>query len=225
MSEDTKRNLMISGIGSSNGGSFRSVNIDGIGRLEGDITCSDFNLNGRAEVHGSIATVTAEIKGTATIQGNLKAKRTRIHGRVKIEGNYTGENLEINGYTTITGDCETEKFNANGRLLVGTLNADNIIVTLHGPCKIAEIGGERIQIRKQSGIDLARWLKILPMAIGNHLTAQTIEGDHIYLEYTMAEVVRGTNVIIGPGCEIELVEYKSKLNQDRSAKVSKSVQI
>jgi cytoskeletal protein CcmA (bactofilin family) len=219
MHADTKRNLMISGIGSSNGGSFYKVKIDGIGRLEGDIICSDFSLNGRAEVNGSITTETAEMNGTLTIQGNLKAKRTRIHGRVKIEGKYAGESLEINGATTITGNCEAEKFNANGRLQVGTLNADTIIVTLHGHCKIAEIGGERIQIRKQPGIDLARWLKILPKAIGNHLTAQTIEGDHIYLEYTTAEVVRGANITIGPGCEIGLIEYTAKLEQDKRSKV------
>ena len=47
MRTDHKRNLMINGIGSSNGGSFHKVKIDGIGRLEGDVTCSDFNLNGR----------------------------------------------------------------------------------------------------------------------------------------------------------------------------------
>ena len=97
------------------------------------------------------------------------------------------------------------------------------MVTLHGHCKIAEIGGERIQIRKQPGIDLARWLKILPLAIGNHLTAQTIEGDHIYLEHTTAdEIVRGANITIGPGCEIGLIEYTVKLEQDKRSKVKRS---
>lgn len=222
MHAETKRNLMISGIGSSNGGSFRAVKIDGLGRLEGDITCSDFNLNGRAEVNGSVTAETAEMNGTLTIHGNLKANRTRIHGKVKIEGNYAGESLEINGATTITGNCEAEKFNANGRLQVGTLNADTILVTLHGHCKIEEIGGERIQVRKQPGINLARWLKILPIAVGNHLTAQTIEGDDIYLEYTTAEVVRGANIKIGPGCEIALIEYTAKLEQDKRSKVKHS---
>jgi cytoskeletal protein CcmA (bactofilin family) len=222
MPANTTRNLMITGIGSSNGGDFRAVKIDGIGRLEGDVTCSDFNLNGRAEVNGSITTETAEMKGTLSVQGNMKAKRSSIHGKVKIEGDFAGESLEINGYTTITGDCETEKFHANGRLLVGTLNADTIVVTLHGPSKIQEIGGERIQIRKQRGLDLARWLKILPLAVGNHLTAHTIEGDHIYLEHTTAEVVRGVNITIGAGCEIGLIEYTGKFEQDKRSKVKHS---
>ncbi|MDR6554495.1 polymer-forming cytoskeletal protein [Paenibacillus qinlingensis] len=224
-SAELKRNLMISGIGSSNGGSFRTVKIDGLGRLEGDVICSHFTLNGRGEVNGSIQSETAEMNGTLTIQGDLKAKRTRIHGRVKVEGNYFGENIEIHGASTITGSCEAEKFHANGKLHVGTLNADTIQVTLHGHCKISEIGGERIQIRKQPGISFASLLKILPAAIGNHLTCQTIEGDHIYLEYTTADVVRGANITIGPGCEIGLIEYTVKLEQDKKSKVKISEKV
>lgn len=222
MNKDIKRTLMISGMGSSHGGNFHAVKLEGMGRIESDITCSDFIVNGRAEVNGSVVASTAEIKGTATIHGNMNAKRSRIHGRVKIEGSYSGESLEIHGATTIAGDCETEKFQANGRLQIGTLNADAILITLHGHCRISEIGGERIQIRKQPGIDLARWLKILPIAIGNHLIANTIEGDHIYLEYTTADIVRGAEVTIGPGCEIGLIEYTTKLQQDKRSKVKHS---
>ncbi|OCT10802.1 hypothetical protein A8709_22825 [Paenibacillus pectinilyticus] len=221
----SKRNLSISGIGSCNGGNFQVAKIEGLGRIDGDVTCTDFNVNGRAEVNGNISTETTEMKGTLTIQGDLKSKRARIYGRAKIEGHFAGENLEINGYTSITGNCEAEKFTANGRLQVGTLNADTILITLHGYCKIGEIGGERIQIRKQAGIDLARWLKILPLAIGNQLTAQTIEGDHIYLEYTTADVVRGQQITIGPGCEIGRIEYTSKLVQDKRSKVKHSEKV
>lgn len=217
-----KRRLMISGMGSSNGGCFQTVKIDGIGRIDGDVACDDFIVSGRAEVQGSIAAEKMEMKGTLSTQGNVKAKLSRLDGRAKIEGNYAGETLAINGSVTITGSCETEKFSANGRLQVGTLNADAVNITLHGYCKIGEIGGERIQVRRQRGIDLARWLKLLPLPIGNHLTVQTIEGDHIYLEYTTAEVVRGANIVIGPGCEIDLIEYTNKLEQDKRSKVKQS---
>lgn len=38
---------------------------------------------------------------------------------------------------------------------------------------------------------------------------ETIEGDDIHLELTRARVVRGNNVSIGSGCDIDLVEYKN----------------
>ncbi|EGL83104.1 hypothetical protein CathTA2_1317 [Caldalkalibacillus thermarum TA2.A1] len=41
-----------------------------------------------------------------------------------------------------------------------------------------------------------------------HLEAEEIEGDHIFLECTTAKIVRVSQIILGPHCEIELVEYK-----------------
>ncbi len=48
--------------------------------------------------------------------------------------------------------------------------------------------------------------------VGN-LQTSIVEGDDIYLEHTIAEVVRGNNVTIGPGCEISVVEYHTSFNQ------------
>lgn len=57
------------------------------------------------------------------------------------------------------------------------------------------------------------------------LSAESIEGDEIYLENTNARVVRGNNVTIGPGCEIELVEFKNDFRQLKGAKVNDSKKI
>lgn len=225
MDKESRHNLTISGIGSSIGGVFRLVKIDGIGRVDGDINCSDFIVNGKADIHGSIKSSTAEIHGTASVQGSLHSDRLRVHGKVIVDGDFRGENIQVNGMVSVQGSCETERFDANGRLLMSSLNAGYIQITLHGNSNIAEIGGERIQIRKQPGIDFAKWLKVLPIPLGNRLTAQTIEGDDVYVEYTTAAVVRGANVSIGPGCEIGLVEYKTKFLQDKGSKVKKLEQI
>ena len=54
----------------------------------------------------------------------------------------------------------------------------------------------------------------------NELSCNLIEGDNVYLENTIAKTVRGNNVTIGPGCKIELVEYKNNLKMDDEVKVS-----
>ncbi|MDB5055459.1 MAG: hypothetical protein JWM44_3509 [Bacilli bacterium] len=225
MDKENRRNLTISGIGSSNGGTVRVAKIEGIGRVDGDIICSDFILNGKADIHGSIKASTAEINGTVVVEGNLHSDRLRINGKVIVDSDLIGENMQLNGMASVKGKCEMEKFNAIGRLQVGVLNAGNIQITLHGNSNIAEIGGEHIQIRKAPGIDFAKWLKVLPIPLGNKLTAQTIEGDYVYVEYTTAAVVRGINVTIGPGCEIGLVEYKTKFDQDKGSKVKSLEQL
>ncbi|MNR67595.1 hypothetical protein D3C85_1916860 [compost metagenome] len=54
------------------------------------------------------------------------------------------------------------------------------------------------------------------------VTVAVIEGDDIYLENTRAKVVRGNQVVIGPGCEIDLVEYKVLLEKKKGANVKGS---
>ncbi len=60
--------------------------------------------------------------------------------------------------------------------------------------------------------------------VGN-LQTSIVEGDDIYLEHTIAEVVRGNNVTIGPGCEISVVEYHTSFNQKGNAVVKEHKQI
>lgn len=57
------------------------------------------------------------------------------------------------------------------------------------------------------------------------LRCSIIEGDDIYLEDTRSKIVRGNNVTIGRGCEIELVEYKNEIHiyDDQCAKEIKKV--
>jgi cytoskeletal protein CcmA (bactofilin family) len=208
MDKDHVRNLIIAGIGSTNGGNVYLAKIDGYGTVTGDIECAIFTVNGRADIHGSVKANSAEINGTINVEGNLIA-----------------ESIKLAGKAAIKGKCEAEKFNANGRLDIGTLNAEKIQITLHGSSSIAEIGGEHIEIRKQRGIAFTKLLNALSIPPFDKLTVQTIEGDEIYLEHTVAAVVRGTNVTIGPGCEIDLVEYKTKLDLHKSSKILKSVQI
>jgi cytoskeletal protein CcmA (bactofilin family) len=208
MNKTRMHNLIITGMGTTNGGNVQLARIDGNGTVAGDLDCSDFTLNGKADIHGSI-----------------KASNAEINGRITIDGDLIAENIQLIGRATVKGKCEAEKLNANGRLDIDILNAGDIQITLQGSSSITEIGGEHIEIRKHPGIDLTKLLKALSIPLSHNLTAQTIEGDYVYVEYTMAEVVRGTNVIIGPGCEIKLVEYKIKLDQDKSSKVMRIVQI
>ena len=59
----------------------------------------------------------------------------------------------------------------------------------------------------------------MPFGRNSGLSTNSIEGDDIYLEYTKAKAVRGNNIILGPGCEIELVEYKDNFKQDDTSEV------
>lgn len=218
-----KRNLIITGIGKSNGGDVHLAKIEGVGTIEGDVSCSEFKVDGKGELQGSLKAATAAINGIFNIRGNLQADQFSIDGKMTVDGFITGEHIRMNGMVTVKGGCETEKFDANGRMNIEMLNAGQIKLILQGSSSINEIGGEEIEIRRQPGSILAKWLKSVPGPFGNKLNAGVIEGDTIYLEHTTADIVRGGEVKIGPGCTIGNIEYKQSLDVHSSSKIIKHV--
>ncbi len=63
---------------------------------------------------------------------------------------------------------------------------------------MSAFGGERVNVREGQGF---------AFFLDKHLYAETIEADEVRLEETTCKVVRGKTVVIGPGCQIDLVEY------------------
>ncbi|MEX2460391.1 MAG: hypothetical protein WD469_03695 [Paenibacillaceae bacterium] len=103
------------------------------------------------------------------------------------------------------------------------MNAGKLDIKLYQDSQVKEIGGEKIRIRRASQLHPFNFFfKPSSQAV---LSVSVIEGDDIYLKHTKAKVVRGNRVIIGPGCEIELVEYKGHYEQRKGAivKVNRKV--
>ncbi|MGE6257908.1 polymer-forming cytoskeletal protein [Heyndrickxia sporothermodurans] len=235
MGMDRKQDLTINGFGSSNGGQFDDVVINGRGSISGDIECKLFDCNGLGSVKGNVTSERVRMNGKGKINGNVIARdimvdghatlggdvnyeSLRISGHCSVGGAVKGEKIKINGKAVIGGDCETEEFVTEGIFNIGgLLNAEDIDIALYGECKVKEIGGQSIRVR-QNPFGIMKFLKsIFP----NRLVTDVIEGDHISLEGVRAKVVRGNSVAIGMNCEIELVEYYDEFSIDKSSKVTK----
>ncbi|SEC46047.1 hypothetical protein [Paenibacillus sp. GP183] len=228
----TKGNLTITGSSTATGGKYDRVRIIGEGTIDGDVECSQLKCIGTLDMDGRLKSNQAvvvgtcsfskdvqaanmRISGTVTIGGDARLKELRCSGTIDIEGNLYGEQLELRGQLNTKGDCEVDVFKARGVFKVGgLLNAGKMDIKLYMDCQARDIGCEQINVRRASLISpFSFFFKPSPHAI---LTAAVIEGDEIYLEHTNAEVVRGKRVIIGPGCDIELVEYKEYFKQSKS---------
>ncbi len=196
MEQMRRNNLNLSGIGSAAGGTYDDVLVQGIGKIHGDIDC-----------------VRCKLEGVASVFGNIKAQDVHIQGKAKVEGGVAADEVKIEGDVFVGGNCEAESFDAAGGFTVdGLVSADQVSIRLYGPAKIREIGGETIRVMKGHGFGLFSRFK--------KLSTESVEGDDVYLEYTKAKVVRGNRVHIGPGCEIDLVEYRGEFRQDEDARVT-----
>lgn len=195
-----KRNWKITGSAKSTGGVFNKVTILGEAQVNGDLECEHL-----------------KVMGTLSVRGRLKLGTSKIMGTLTVTDNVEGDDVNVLGELTVKGDCNAEVFRSRGAFDIdGMLNAGEMEISLYGPARAREIGGSTIRVKPH--------FKLFSPGM-RELTADTIEGDEIHLLNTSARVVRGSKVEIGPGCDVEIVEYKEDFKQDREAKVAKQIKI
>jgi cytoskeletal protein CcmA (bactofilin family) len=225
-------NLIINGSGSYPGGRYEKISIRGEGTIVNDVECSAFNVYGTSEATENVKTGTVKIMGEAKVKGDLEAEETVVMGTMTVNGKarlekikifgllevgerLNGDQANIKGSISVNGDVEYETFDSSGGFEIkGLLTADTIKVGLRfGQSTAEEIGGGKIIIKKKKN-------SLLPFGkeMGS-LKAKVIEGDDIHLEHTTADIVRGNNVKIGPGCQIGLVEYRNDLTHDPGSSI------
>ncbi|OCT10676.1 hypothetical protein A8709_22830 [Paenibacillus pectinilyticus] len=233
-----KSNLNITGSSTAAGGLYDRVKIVGEGIIEGDTQCRHLKCMGTLEMDGELQAGHIGIVGTFSMAGNAQSDTMKNSGTVSIsgdadigvltgsgtmevKGHLQGNKIDFKGQVAAGGDCEVEVFKLKGLFDVGgLLNAGEIDIRLFQDSSAKEIGGEKIRIRKASLLHpLSLFFRPSSHAA---VTAGIIEGDDIYLEHTKAKVVRGNQVVIGPGCEVDLVEYKVHLEKKKGAIVKES---
>ena len=232
---DGRPNTKIAGAGDVSGGVYGDVTIAGAGNVRGDIDAITFKVAGTGDVQGKLTATTVSVSGTATFSGDvtagnmtvsgtadvhgaLKADLLKVAGSATVDGRVDAQRIEVRGTTKIGGDVQAEVFDAQGVFSVGgLLNAGTISIRLYGGCDARDIGGEHIEVA------LGKTWPFLPFFGERNLTADSIEGDVVILENTRAKVVRGGDVRIGNGCEIDLVEYSGSLAAASGVKSSRKV--
>lgn len=241
MESQAKKNLVVTGTTEGFGGTYNAVKIFGEGKWNGDLVCEFLRCYGTAAIDGHTRAKIAKIFGTVQFTGGYETHATSIFGEAKIEGDVSfgrisclgtvtvhgtmsGDTVKLKGELKASKDVEAERFVGQGSFVIdGLLNAGEINIQLYGGCKAREIGGEQITFKK--GGPLQQLTRLFGSHPHSSLTADTIEGDHIYLEQTKATIVRGNRVTIGPGCVIERVEYKDEISLDKGAKVTQHIRV
>ncbi|MCM3128255.1 polymer-forming cytoskeletal protein [Paenibacillus provencensis] len=216
-----------------------SYEANGTVSLNGALKCNRYVVNGISKVDGDVSAEVIIVNGTSKAKGNVRANRTRVDGVFSIRGQLETESLAVNGRASLGGkliassvevagtlsadqDVECEKFEVQGGFKIhGLLNAGDVDIMLHLGCEAEDIGGERIHVRRDRKV---KFLDGFVPGLAPKLKAKLIEGDDIYLEQTYAQTVRGNRVVIGPGCQIGLVEYKESYHQDEDTVVDRYIQ-
>lgn len=222
-------------------GSFKTA---GSSTVDGDLRATFFTCSGSQRVGNDLVAGHIKISGSCNVSNDVEADEFVSKGRFRIGGLLSADDIRIQlGYgrgsscrvSEIGGerievrskgpfwDYDQEKLERKlGKVghklekgLTKMRDRLNIDIDLGDIDKVVDDIvkiGEKIKINIESNFDEERHTT---------LEVDTIEGDEIYLEYTKASVVRGKNITIGPGCEIEKVEYSDSLEVDEEAHVVK----
>jgi cytoskeletal protein CcmA (bactofilin family) len=212
--------VRITGTGTSAGGDFDKVAITGEGVIQGDLRCDRFTCTGTCSVEGGLSAKRLRLLGEACVEGKLEGNELRMTGSVEARGGASAGRIVVRGELKAGGDVEADKLHARGVFAIdGLLGGEETELILYGQSRIRELGGGRIRVRRRGFRPLKAWFK---GAGPEELTAKTIEGDDLYLEYTIADVVRGKRIELGPGCRIGRAEYSESLLRHKDAQVGEA---
>jgi cytoskeletal protein CcmA (bactofilin family) len=238
MTDETKTDVKINGDGSLSGGTYGDVTINGAGTVNGDLNCDRYTVNGAGTANGNVVAQTVTVNGQGTFNGEVQATSMTVNGdasirdgvgisQFTIKGNATvgggiaAHEIVLRGFMRGAGDCQAESFSGEGAFTVaGLLSADQIDIKVYGACTAKEIGGEKITIRSPRGFQSIT--QIFTFWTEQRLTADTIEGDDVYLEGVTAKTVRGRNVTIGVDCKVDVVEYSDNYSRADGAMVGEA---
>jgi len=221
VTEGTKQDLKVVGNSSCAGGQYRRVKITGECVIAGDVVCERLSCTGDATVHGNLQAEELSMTGDMQITGHLDVRKIRGKGDLAIDSRICGEDISFSGNLEVQGDCESGLLEVNGGIQVqGLLSAERLQLRMLGPCQAREIGGGNLDVKRSKG---TIWKQLFGQDSPVVLQAELIEGDVLSLDYTKAGVVRGKDVVIGPGCEIERVEYWGNLEVHPEASVKEQI--
>lgn len=217
-----KMDLKISGSSTMPGGDYDHVRISGSGKIDGNLRASEISCSGAAEVRGNVEAESLNCSGACALRGNVDVKSVHSAGSLKVQGSFTSEEVQLHGSSkflhglhckalklagglVVEQDLEAENALLQGCVRIdGLLNAEAIDLNSNSISHIREIGCSRLRVRRENG----SWLnRILHISSSYALKADSIEADQADLEYTCANVVRGRDFRIGPGCQIQRLEY------------------
>ncbi len=244
-SDSTRRDGIFSGSISLDGGEWSTLRFSGSANIKSDVTCRSLHVSGSAKVQGNVTCEEeASISGGFKAAGSFSAAELRTSGGIKIGGDVniagalrlsgaltaggdvTCKTLNSSGTLTVGGDCTAENVSVSGKLEIpGLLNAEEVhFCTGHWTSNVGSIGCGKLTVELgQLGSFFGRVFHA--PASKDSLVCDSIEGDQLDLVATTAKTVRGVNVKIGPGCQIDQLEYSGTCEISPEAQVGNTVKV
>jgi cytoskeletal protein CcmA (bactofilin family) len=163
------------------------MKISGSSYFEGDVKTEKADVSGSVKCEKAAEIAEATIMGSLSCE-NISGGNISVRGSIKSEKDIVVKNIFVRGLINCGGVLQADdieiRFETGAKLTLGGMKGGNIVIS-------PEYVPANITDRAEAGIITVNG---------------TIEGEEIYLENVVADVVKGKKVTIGEGCKIGKIE-------------------
>jgi cytoskeletal protein CcmA (bactofilin family) len=128
--------ITINGAGTYDTVDCERFEVNGTGKVSGDVYATAATINGTAKVGGRVDATTLDVDGTAKVGDAVHAERVAVDGTAKFRQDVTADEVAVDGTTKVTGDASGSEFGVDGTLKVGG-NLDGHDVEIDGTAKVS----------------------------------------------------------------------------------------
>ncbi len=150
--------------------------------FEGNVTAQEFHTAGSVRVGGRLRGAEVHSSGTLSVGGDIQAREVHVRGSMEVGGRTTAEEFHLSG----------------GGKFGGPLESREIQIELGGDVSAPAIHGTEVLVRRPGGFFRGRC----------ELRTERIAAREVSIECTIADLVVGEEVVIGPHCRIGVVEAR-----------------
>lgn len=232
----------VSGSSVIDGGCYNRITVSGACKISSDLVCRELRCSGSVRALGSVDCngsvrssgsfhcekdlIAGDLisSGTTKVQGDLRCGPMTSSGGVQVGGDLKAASVRSSGGLRVGGDVEADSFTSSGGVHVtGMVNAEQVEIWLSmTESGIGSIGGSKVLVGQKPATGFLSG--ILRPGIGQ-LTCDSIEGDNVDLTGVKAQVVRGADVVIRGGCDVEQVEYTNTCVIEDTARVGSCTKV
>ncbi|HOB20992.1 MAG TPA: hypothetical protein PKO35_09865, partial [Candidatus Atribacteria bacterium] len=191
------------------------ISVSGMVDFSSSVETGKLAVSGKVDIRGGLKCAEFANAGFTEIDGSLQAKHLSLSGICNIKGQADFYSAEVSGCLAVYGDASIYKFECREGVfeIKGNLNADSVYV---------ELGRDDSHIRGDIRAE-SLVVKRVNSVNNGKLLVNDIYTVNAELENVKTSLLVGKDLIIGPGCVIDRVEYTGTLNIVDGAVVKEQV--
>ena len=204
--------LKVSGSGALIGGEYGEVALSGSNVISSDIKCKSCSASGALKAEAVACSERMQVNGACRFTGTVAAERFVLSGSLSCREILCGS-ASLKGSVAVAERITAKEYAViQGAIQCQTLSAERVSIVFDGKSEILAIKGCSVSVTKKK--------HLLPM-VQELCVTNSVEADEVSLSYLVCPRVVGKRVVIGKGCEIDLVQYSETAEISPDAKVKK----